>query len=341
MSFSSSYRRKMESLGSTQYDRSFANKARQFELFFDNTLTRQECVINGVKTRAVFQDHSQSNNKDLSDDKYLVVPNSVDVGVGAYVEWRDNDWLVFTEEFKTIPTHQQLKIKHVNTRLKWVTDYEKKTICNNGEGWGAYVQNQTLYTLGVSFSGQHTALANAKMMLYLQDNEETRKLHVGTRLFLSGQVYKVEFVDRISRVGLINMLLDEDTKNPEIDDIDNQIADYWKPNTHHVGNDTEDNNPVEKPDTWIIKGSTKAKLGRVYAYEVVNVVDGSETPIEVQEWIVEDMETFPFIIQERDNKTIRLRVKDDYKLVGQTATLMAKVNDSIKNITIKIINKFG
>lgn len=338
MSFASNYRRKMDGMGATQYERSFANKARQFELFFDNTLTRQTCIINGKKTQAVFQDHSQSNNKDLSDDKYLVVPNNVEVGVGSYVNWRDNDWLVFTEEVKTIPTHQQLKIKHVNMRLKWVTDYKTKAICNNGEGWGAYVQNQTLYTLGVSFSGQHTALANAKMMLYLQNNEETRKLRVGTRLFLGGQVYKVEFVDPISRIGLINLLLDEDTKNPEIDNIDEQIANYWKAEEYHLSNE---NKPQESLE-WHIQGSEKDRLGRVYTYKVVSAdANGSEVQHNVQEWIVEDIENLPFIIQERNEKQITLRVKNDFRLVGQTANLMAKVNDSVKNITIKIVNKFG
>lgn len=327
-------------MGATQYDRSFANKERQFELFFDNTLTRQTCIINGKKTQAVFQDHSQSNNKDLSDDKYLVVPNNVDVGVGSYVEWRDNSWLVFTEEVKTIPTHQQLKIKHVNMKLKWVTDYSTKSICNNGAGWGAYVQNQTLYTLGVSFSGQHTALANAKMMLYLQDNKETRKLHVGSRLFLGGQVYKVEFVDPISRIGLINLLLDEDTKNPEIDNIEEQIADYWLAEEHHLADDNQQDDQEQQKVEWHINGSTKDRLGRVYTYKV-ETVDGSETQKDVQEWIVEDIEKFPFIIQERNEKILTLRVKDDFRFVGQTVNIMAKVDNVVKNITVKIVNKFG
>ena len=330
----------MSGMGATQYDRSFANKERQFELFFDNTLTRQTCIINGKKTQAVFQDHSQSNNKDLSDDKYLVVPNNVDVGVGSYVEWRDNSWLVFTEEVKTIPTHQQLKIKHVNMKLKWVTDYATKSICNNGEGWGAYVQNQTLYTLGVSFSGQHTALANAKMMLYLQDNKETRKLHVGSRLFLGGQVYKVEFVDPISRIGLINLLLDEDTKNPEIDNIEEQIADYWLAEERHLADDNRHDDQEHQDTEWHINGSTKDRLGRVYTYKV-ETNDGTETQKDVQEWIVEDIEKFPFIIQERNEKILTLRVKDDFRFVGQTVNIMAKVDNIVKNITVKIVNKFG
>ncbi|QYH50983.1 hypothetical protein G6O70_00005, partial (plasmid) [Liquorilactobacillus hordei DSM 19519] len=166
------------------------NKTREFENYFNNALNKENCFIDGRATQAIFQDQSQSNNKDLSDDKYLILPNVITCEVGSYINWRLEEWLVFTEEFKTIPTHQQLKIKHVNQKLKWVTDYDKHSISNNGAGWGAYVQNQTLYTLGVSFTGNHLSLINAKMMLYVKNTDETKKIAIGDRFFISGNVYK-------------------------------------------------------------------------------------------------------------------------------------------------------
>lgn len=107
-SFADSYRRKMNVNGSTRRARAYKQAQRDFDLYFENTLTRSECLIDGKPVQAVFQDQSQSNNKDLSDDKYIVVPNSVEIGVGSYVTWRDTQWLVFTEEYKTIPTHQHI-----------------------------------------------------------------------------------------------------------------------------------------------------------------------------------------------------------------------------------------
>ncbi len=214
-SFATSYRRKQRVIGDNRVNRNYNRQLEGFNLYYKDTLTKHDCIIDGVPTQAVFQDHSQSNNKDLSDDKYVVVPNSVEVGVGSYIEWADETWMVFTEEYKTIPSHQQLKIKHTNRRLKWLTNKNSKLICNFGKGWPAYVQNQTLYTLGVSFSGQNIALANAKMSVYIKDVPETRAVKVGTRLWIAGQVYKIEFADYVSRPGLVNWLLDEDTKNPK------------------------------------------------------------------------------------------------------------------------------
>lgn len=375
MSFSDLFRARMHGLGETSRERNMFRKGQEFERYFENTLDREPAVIDGVETQVVFQDHSQSNNKDLSDDKYVIVPNSVEVGVGSYIEWRTEEWLVFTEEFKTIPTHQQLKIKHVNRRLKWITDRATMSICNDGKGWGAYIQNQTLYTLGVSFSGSHMPLANAKMSVYIKDTPETRAIKVGTRLFITGQVYKVEFSDYVSRVGLINWLLDEDTKNPETDNLELEIADYWT-HDHPSGAQTaKDDDATKKDDktgeesqdgdkgndsseesadpseghesssadvqdkvAWNIEGEAKPRLGRYYVYSVKGE-DGSEPTVE--EWIVGDIEELPFVVLEKNERSISIQVKNDFRMVGHTATIAAKVNGEIKNIAIKVIKKFG
>lgn len=355
--YADDFRRKMKALGNTTYDRNMKRKAHEFELWFANTLDRSQCLIDGKETTAVFQDHSQSNNKDLSDDKYLIVPNDVEVGVGSYVswdvpQWGHSEWLVFTEEHKTIPTHQQLKIKEVNKRLKWIVDYDGHKVCNNGEGWGAYVQNQTLYTLGVSFAGKYSSLINAKMMLYLQDNEETRKLKLGSRLFIGSNVYRIEFADNISRVGLINFLLDEDTLNEEYDNVELGIANYWNQDNPKSSNtdsktkddssnqdDTKQDEPVKVE--WKIEGSTVGKLGRTYTYTPVEVKeDGTTVPTTVDEWVLADIEDLPVYIQDRSSELLNIRVKDDRRYVGQLLNIMAKKNGEVKNVAVHIANKF-
>lgn len=370
MGYSDAYLRRMKALGSTTYERNYRRKAHEYKLYSENTLNRFPCYIDGRKEYGIFQDHSQANNKDLSDDKYLILDNDVECNVGSYLQWDvpqwgNSEWLVFTEEHKTIPTHQQLKIKEVNQRLKWIVDYDGHKVCNDGKGWGAYVQNQTLYTLGVSFAGNYTSLVNAKMMLYLQDNEETRKLGIGTRLFIGSNVYKIEFADNISRVGLINFLLDEDTKNPEIDNYELGIADYWEKddykdkdknsnNTTPTNPDKDDEHkddenhgdkgdtPEVKPVDWQIVGEDRAKLGRSYVYKTIYTDEkGEEQPYNVEEWLASDIEDLPFVMQEHTGNTLTIRVKKDRRLVGQQSSIMAKdSNGTVKNLAIRIINMF-
>lgn len=322
MSYSKLFRNKLSRRGNNPYERAFKNKTRDFYEYFNNTLNLEDCLIDTVPLRAVFQDHSQSNNKDLSDDKYIITPNEVEIGVGSYVQWRETPWLVFTEEFKTIPSHQQLKIKIVNETIKWIKD---KKICNNGDGWGAYVQNQTLYTLGIARQGNHLDLVNSKMMMYMQNNEETRSLKAGDRIFVGFTVYKIMFRDGVSRNGLINYLLEEDTTK-STDNIDLRIADYYKSEVL----DREDTNPDEIP---VINGSGQGRISKTYTYTI-------QEGYKVDEWIVDTAGVSSVEILERNETMIALRIKDDRRNVGSVVSLMAKVGEIVSSLSIRVSSKF-
>lgn len=357
MIFSEAFRNKMQAMGSNKTERMMRRATRDFDIFFENAPNKEDCLIDGEETSAVFQDQSQSNNKDLSDDKYVIVPNSQKISVGSYIVWRSSEWLVFTGENKTVPTHQQVKIKNVNSVLKWVTDYETHSICNNGNGWGAYVQNNTLYTLGVSFSGNHFPIVDGKMTVFVQSNEETKKgLKIGTRIVLGQSVYRIEFADFVSRKGLINLLCDQDTVNDETDNIALGVANYWLSSEHHgakvAESEKEDNatNPTPEAEPsnnnqpkidWYIKGNNVAKIGRSYNFELAyKDTDGTEKPVKATEWILSDADDLPFYVLEKDETTLNVRVKDDRRYVGQTTSVMAKVNGEIKSLAVRIANKF-
>ena len=318
------YLSKMNRLGGSRYDRALNLKQREFVKFFENALNRESCFIDGVKTSAVFQDHSQSNNKDLSDDKYVIVPNETVADVGSYISWRDKEWLVFTEEEKTIPTHQQMKIKVVNWNIKWLNEHGK--VVNDNMGYGAYVQNQTLYTLGVASQGDLISLIDGKMMMYMQDNKDTNAIKVGTRVFIGVDVYKIMFADTVSRSGLINFLMEEDTVT-ENDNRELGIADYW--------NRVEPSDDEEPVDSSII-GSETAKIGSYQTYTISN-------DAEVSEWVVESIDgsSQPFYTLDRDNKQVSLQFKDDFRYVGQTVNVFAILTSGdIVSLPVRIIKKY-
>ena len=187
------------------------------------------------------------------------------------------------------------------------------------------------------------------MSVYIKDTPETRNVTVGTRIFIAGQVYKVEFADYVSRVGLINWLLDEDTKNPERDNFELEIADYYdgsgkdnsktdkKSDTPPEGSDSSSDNDQSKVE-WQIEGDQKVRLGRTYTFKIG--VTSGETP-KVEEWTIGDIEDLPFYIQEKNEESLTVRVKDDYRYVGHTISIAAKINGEYKNIVVKVIKKFG
>lgn len=333
MNYFDIYRTKMIKNGMTPYESNMKVKQREFDSYFKDTLNRSEACVYDKELQKhnyvlAFQDHSQSNNKDLSDDKYVIAPNESPISVGDYVEWRGTTWLIFTEEFKTIPTHQQAKMKNANQSIRWIRNGE---IVNDGMGYHAYVQSQTLYTMGIATT-TYIDNVDSKMLMYMQNNKYTRDIQQDERVFIGAKVYKVKFIDAMSRRGLISFLLDEDTVHDEFDNIELGVADYYK----YYGTDldfTQDKH-VKIPELTDdkeypqITGATNAKIGSINNYQA---------NFDVVEWVVDCMEAEqPYYINSREGNELQLRIKDDYRFIGSQINIMAK-DDKGQYYTLSVV----
>lgn len=338
------FKRRMALKGNTKYDRAFNQKQRSFNEWFKNSLTKSLVKIDNVEYQAVIQDQNQNNNKDLSDDKYMIIENSTPSHVGSLVEWRDRTWLVFTDEEKTIATHKQQKIKPTNHIIKWMLNNGE--ICGNGEGYHAYVQNNTLYTLGVSMSGNNAWVANAKMLMYLPYNDETRNMKLGERVFIGSNVYEVMMKDFISRKGLVHYLLEETFYNPNTDDLENGVADRWKEQdsegvaTGEVNN--ANNNVVNDSNyTLSIEGSNVIKIGKTSVITaIMSNAEGSIIENPITEWTVVDVDGVSTIV-EQDQSSITISIAKNFKYVGNQITVVGKaVDGTLASKTINIISPY-
>jgi len=310
----------MSAKGSTAYERSLNNATRTFERWFNNSIGREKVLIDEVEQFAVFQDQNQNNNKELSDDKYMVVENSSNVKVGSFVKWRNGTWMVFTDEHKTIPTHKQSKVKESNGIIKWMIGDK---ISGNGNGYPAFIQNQTLYTLGISTSGTHSWIVNAKMTMYLQDNIESRNIQIGQRIVIGGAIYQVMFKDYVSRQGLINYLLEEDFVNENVDNMELGVANYYS----SISSDTT-SEPIGITKEVIIKGADKAKIGSLVTYEASVFQDGNLLSEGVTEWTIADTEEVATVSEQTD-KFITIRFENNFKKVGSVITVIGKTADGV------------
>ncbi|MBK1611785.1 hypothetical protein [Bacillus cereus] len=332
----STFRSRMNSKGGTRYERNFNKMSRSFELWFENTLAKEEVEIDGVKQYAVINDQNQNNNKDLSDDKYMVVKNESNLKVGSIMKWRDREWLVFSDEEKSVPTHKQTKIRPSNGRIKWMINGKVSGI--EGNGHPAVIKNNTLYTLGLSTSGHHSWIVNAKMLMYMQDNSETRNIAIGQRVFISGAVYQVMFKEWMSRNGMIQFLLEEDFVDPSRDNVELGVADYYVDGKEQGGGE-ETPKPVEK--TVVITGSEKARIGSTVKYEANVYEDGNLDSEEgITEWTVMDDSAVATIV-EQSTKGISIRIVSNFQKVGSQITIVGKTADGvIGSKTVKIISPY-
>lgn len=317
------YQDKVSHKGITQRERNMRHMSKEFERYFENALNRHTCLLNDVETELVFQDHSQSNNKDLSDDKYVIAPNSTPIKTGDYIIWQDAYWMIFTREFKTITTHQQAKIKEVNESIRWILS--DGAISNNGNGWPAYAISQTLYTMGVS-ENTYLPVVDSKIMIHIQDNPETRSIKMNDRFFVGGRVYLTKYINTVSRPGIITYLLDETTVGPE-DNEELGIANYYGESNN------QDDTEIDLSDMRI-SGEIDPKYGRVYHYKAEG--------FKAKEWILDhSTNDTPAYLEGQDEDGINIRFKNDGRYIGESIVLIAKTEDgSYVSLTLFIAKKF-
>lgn len=320
MSYSNLFDKRISRRGKSRYERTMDAKTKSFNRYFENAPNRDLVLIDGIEQYAIFQDQNQNNNKDLSDDKYMVVEKSSNAKVGSYIEWRGKMGMVFSAEEKTIPTHKQFKTKLSNHYIKWMHD---GVVANDGTGYPAFIQNQTLYTLGISTSGNHSWIVNAKMMMYMQDNAETRTIKIGQRIFIGGAVYQIMFRDYVSRQGLIHFLMEEDFVNPEKDDVENEIADYYE-----VIEEKDEQEVIGTPKEVTINGTSNAKIGSLVKYEAKVFSNGTELPDEISEWTIADVDKVATVV-EQTPKYVTIRIENNFKRVGSQITVIGKTPDGV------------
>ena len=330
------YQTKMNVRGRSFRERQYKNKLRDFDKYFSETLNEELVAVtdkNNVTNiiEMAFQDHSQSNNKQLSDDKYVIARNETPIHVGDYVLWRDEHWMIFTKEVKTIPTHQQALVKNANYVIKWTRDGE---IVNDGKGYHAYIQSNTLYTMGVSET-TYLDVVDGKMTMYMQNNKDTAQLIQDERIVIGRKVFKIKFMDTVSRDGLISFLMDEDRVHEKYDNLELGVADYYRyynKDFDFTDDKLEDDEDLVVPQLEIV-GNTAPKIGSIQKYT---------TDFSVSEWIVDDMNTeSSYYLQHKDEHSITIKVKDDYRMVGSTINIIAKDKDgNYAQLTAMMSKKF-
>ena len=126
---------------------------------------------------------------------------------------------------------------------------------------------------------------------------------------------------------MINYLLDEDTIG-EYDNVELGVADYYK--------SYKPDEKEEEPITTEIEGVKNPKIGSTHEYTL------NEKDVNVSVWNVESAEVEnPFMVISKDEKSITLQFKNDYRYVGSIVNLIAELdNGKIISLTIRTIKKY-
>lgn len=347
MSYSNIFGHRSNVRGSSVRGRKMHLKQRSFDKFFDSTLTANDVLIDGIKETVVIQDQTQNNNKDLSDDKYVVAKNMTKIHVGSVMEWSDRKWIFFSREEKTIHTHQQFKIRPSNYTMKFID--KNGDVCNGGKGVPSVIQNQTLYTLGVATGGNNAWIVNAKMLMYLVDDEFSKDIGIDTRVFIGESIYRIMFKDNVSRKGISHFLLEEEMINEKIDNIELQVADYYKyydkdgNRLTNVESGNGSNTDTETGTTSNIRleidGFSDIAIGESQRYSIKIFVNDVEVQDDIESWlIVDDRKVVK--INEKNGRYITIYAEDNFSNIDEMINIIAEYKGVIVNKTVTISSPY-
>lgn len=309
-----SYRRKMAISGKTNTEKILNTKKRDIDIWFETALNKHLVQINDVDYDVIIQDIDLDNEKDTSDNKYLLGKLDYNIKPSDIVTWETDKYIILSKERNTVQTHNTFKIMRCNTVAKWI-DIDGKV-----HEIPAYALNQTLYSLGVK-EYEMIDMPNAKMILDLPQNEETLKITRDMRFIVDGFIWKIANIDTINKSGIIHLMMGEDIFTPD-DNIELGIADYYKYYKEEV---------VIPPTQLNITGDTTIKLNQSKIYTL------TPPPNQNVDWYIIG-EYIPPIIK-IDNCTVKIGINSDSKNINKTIILRAVIDTQFvdKEITIRNI----
>lgn len=292
----------------------------EFDNYLNQSLTSHEVYytkvdelpdINTNEKKLMIINDISNNDKKAYDEKKLLCSLDTNIGVGSYVYWDNNWWLIVFSENKSVKTCKKFTMNRCNQYLNYMYKGKLYKIPMT-------VTALTLYSDGMS-DMVYTSMGDAKNRISFGSNPITRSIDIGTRMMISHKtVYRVtnltdfEYNSNIGENGLITALLLQ-TNIIKEDDKENNIA-Y---------NIVSKNENVSK-----IKGENEIYLCGENKYEV-------EYEGEI-EFRLDFNYVNTVIISQGNNKCI-VRHNDSMDDLGSTVLLIAKDKNTQETIDIKNI----
>ncbi|MDH4619960.1 MULTISPECIES: Ig-like domain-containing protein [Brevibacillus] len=168
----------------------------------------QDVLINNQPVKAIFSNSTLST--DVDDKK---ISTLTAISRGDIVHYNNEDWIILSEVNGQRNGRYRAYMR--------VSDYSIKF---NFQGM---VKAFPTIVDGKVFdveTGQYMTLPNSKILVTLQESQETLLITVGQRFIKMGRAWAVEGIDRTQK-GLLILWCKQDQFNEAVDDIENEIAD--------------------------------------------------------------------------------------------------------------------
>ena len=216
------YQKKINYDGSNLQEKAITRGLQEFDRYLATTPTRQEVLRNG---KSIYVSVQRSHQTLVGDryEKDILGKLEDNLKVGDIFEWADEKWIILTQQRLSIPSHFRGKIRLCNYYLKW----------NHGgqiyETPGHIITSRAFALEEGQKAGLVWEEGNMVVLAIVPSNIETNTITRYNRFILKGRAWRVVSTDILSIDNLIFIRLEEDQINLATDDLENGLADKYRP----------------------------------------------------------------------------------------------------------------
>lgn len=240
----------------------------------------QDVQINNQSVKVVISNTTLST--DVDDKK---ISTLTPIERGDIVHYNNEDWLIISEVNGQRNGRYRAFMRVCDYPIKFNFQGDVKSFPSIIDGKVFDVE-----------TGQYMTLPNSKILVTLQENEETLQIVVGQRFIKMGRAWEVEAIDRTEK-GLLRLWCKEDQFNDAVDDKKNEIANagswvYTVDITNSDTSITEGNtlqlnvsvtlNGQSVTDKTVVYSSSDSNIATVDANGLVTAVNSGSVTITAQ-----------------------------------------------------------
>lgn len=310
MDYLTKHKKRIQRHGKSQKERYVNEAIRNFNehlktsaAAFDVQVTEpnEPCITEDTRVVRCLINNITLNDQRNLDEKYIHMPNGIDIRIGCYVKWDNQDWLIIFREHNSLSTHKTYVMRKCGQifNFKYRNKVYPIPIC---------VSNLTLYSDGMADS-VHTSIPDSKREIKYGLNDVTSNIQLGTRFMLTYKTaYRITHINDFEHndretggPGVVTAIGLQTTIIPQ-DDTVNNVA-Y---NEHAI-----ENKPNLKP------------VG-IVGEEYLTIGSTSKYTTNMSDCIWKFKEDYAFIsinIQNSEEGTCQVKVISNSRYVGKIAVL--------------------
>ena len=197
MDYITKHKKRIQRNGKSQKERYLNEVTRNFNehlktsaAAFDIQVTEpnEPCITDNTRVIRCLINNITLNDQRNLDEKYIHIPKGIDIRIGCYVKWDNQDWLIIFREHNSATTHKTYVMRKCGQIFKY--RYRNKVypipIC---------ISNLTLYSDGMADS-VHTSIPDSKREIKFGLNDITSTIELGTRFLITSKTaYRITHIN--------------------------------------------------------------------------------------------------------------------------------------------------